>query len=103
MMAKTSVRMRTLTLAFGLLCASLAGAQQIPELKPNSSVERSLPGGQTDEYRIVLDAGQFFHTVVEQKGIDVEVVLLGPDGQRIGQIDSFNNAWGPEPMVAIAE
>jgi CHAT domain-containing protein len=81
----------------------MAGAQEIPELKPETSLERSLSGGQTHEYRIGLGAGQFLHAVVEQKGIDVEVVLLGPDGRRIGQMDSFNGYWGPEPMVAIAE
>jgi CHAT domain-containing protein/predicted negative regulator of RcsB-dependent stress response len=86
-----------------LVCASIAGAQQIPELKPNTSVERSLSGGQTNEYRMALNKGQFIHAVVEQKGIDVEVELLGPDGKRVEHMDSLNSAWGPEPMVAIAE
>ncbi len=91
------------SLAMVLLCAAMAAAQQIAELKPNTSVERSLAGGQKNEYRVLLNQGQFLHVVVEQKGIDVEVELLGPDGKRIGHIDSLNSAWGPEPMVAIAE
>jgi len=86
-----------------LFCACIAGAQQVPELKPNTSVQRSLSGGQTNEYRMALNKGQFIHAVVEQKGIDVEVELLGPDGKRVGHMDSLNSAWGPEPMVAIAE
>jgi len=86
-----------------LVSASIARAQQIPEIKLDSVVERSLSGGQTNEYRVMLNKGQFLHAVVEQKGIDVEVELLGPDGKRVGHIDSLNSAWGPEPMVAIAE
>ncbi len=102
-MADIGTRAIVSGLAFVLLCACMAGAQQIPELKLNTSLERSLSGGQTNEYRIVLDKGQFLHTIVEQKGIDVEVQLLGPDGKRIGHIDSPNSLWGPEPMVALAE
>jgi CHAT domain-containing protein len=90
-------------LVFVVLCIGVGMGQDIPELKLDSSLERSLSGGQTHEYRIRLEAGQFLHAVVDQKGIDVEVVLAGPDGKRIGHMDSPNNAWGPEPMVAIAE
>jgi CHAT domain-containing protein len=90
-------------LVFVVLCIGVGMGEDIPELKLDSSLERSLSGGQTHEYRIRLEAGQFLHVVVDQKGIDVEVVLAGPDGKRIGHMDSPNNAWGPEPMVAIAE
>src|SRR6266851_9741532 len=102
-MADIGTRAMVSGLAFVLLCACMAGAQQIPELKPNTSIESPLSGGQTHEYRMVLDKGQFLHAVVQQKGIDVEVVLLGPDGKRIGHMDSPNSLWGPEPMVAIAD
>jgi len=103
MISKTSARRRRFSLVLGLLYACMAAAQQIPELKPNSMAEHSLSGGQTHEYRITLEVGQFFQAVVEQKGIDVEVVLFGPDGKRIGHMDSPNSVWGPEPIVAVAE
>jgi CHAT domain-containing protein/tetratricopeptide (TPR) repeat protein len=90
-------------LRFVALSIAVGSAQQIPELKPNSAVEHSLSGGQTQEYRIPLSAGQFLQAVVDQKGIDVEVVLVDPAGKQVGHIDSPNSAWGPEPMVAIAE
>ena len=102
-MAPMATRALWCVLAQILLCSWVSEAQQIPELKPNASLEHSLSGGHTDEYRVLLSQGQFLHAVVEQKGIDVEVELLGPDGKRIGHIDSLNSAWGPEPMVAIAE
>jgi CHAT domain-containing protein len=77
-------------------------AQQVTELKQGTTLERSLKGGESHEYRIHLDARQFFDAVVEQEGIDVEVILAGPDGKQIGHIDSPNSEWGPEPMVAIS-
>jgi CHAT domain-containing protein len=89
-------------LALVLFSTGAATAQQTPLLKPNVSVERALSGGQTHEYRVALEAGQFFDAVVEQEGIDVEVALLGPDGRPIGHMDSLNNDQGPEPMAAIA-
>jgi CHAT domain-containing protein/Tfp pilus assembly protein PilF len=92
-----------LAMACVFFCASGWSAEEIPELKLGSRLERALAGGKTDEYRIQLVAGQFLDAVVEQEGIDVEVVLLGPDGKLIGHMDSMNSEWGPEPMVAIAD
>lgn len=40
---------------------------------------------------------------VEQKGVDVEVALLGPRAEKLARMDSPNADWGPEPLVAIAE
>ncbi len=76
--------------------------QQVTELKQGSTLERSLAGGGSHEYRVHLDTGQFFQAVVEQEGIDVEVIFTGPDGKRIGHMDSPNSEWGPEPMVATS-
>jgi hypothetical protein len=36
---------------------------------------------------------------VEQKEIDVSVVLFGPDGQQIAETDSPNDRWGTEPVL----
>ena len=89
-------------LAWALLSTGWIAAQSFPALQPNVSVERRLAGGQTHEYRVALDAGEFFDAVVQQEGIDVEVALLGPDGRQIGHMDSLNGASGPEPIAAIA-
>jgi CHAT domain-containing protein/predicted negative regulator of RcsB-dependent stress response len=86
-----------------LFSAGTALAQDVMELKQGATVERSLSGGQAHDYRVHLESGQFFHAVVEQHGIDVEVLFTGPDGKTIGHIDSPNSEWGPEPMVAVSE
>ena len=80
-----------------------SGAQQqdsakLPVLAP---IERELKGGEMNAYRISLTAGQFLHGVVEQRNIDVVVVVLGPDGKQISESDSPNETWGPEPIMLI--
>jgi CHAT domain-containing protein len=78
--------------------------QEILTLQPGSApFERTLAGGQTHSYQITLEAGQYFHVVADQRGIDVVVRLFGPHGDRMAEIDSPNGVQGPEPLFWIAE
>jgi CHAT domain-containing protein/Tfp pilus assembly protein PilF len=77
--------------------------QQATPLTPGTALERALKGGESHSFQISLTAGQFLHVSVEQEGIDVEVILFGPKGERISHTDSQNGLWGPEPAVVIAE
>lgn len=79
------------------------GPAGLPELHLGQPIERELKGGETHSYRVDLQAGQFMHAVVEQKGIDVVVALVGPDGKPIVEMDSPNGAWGPERVSLITE
>ena len=71
-----------------------------PALAP---VERELKGGESHPYSVRLAAGQFLGGLVEQKGIDVEVVLFDPAGRQLSVADGPNDLWGPEPIVLFAE
>ncbi|HSE97441.1 MAG TPA: tetratricopeptide repeat protein, partial [Blastocatellia bacterium] len=75
------------------------GIQRIEAGKP---VERKLVGGVTHSYEIKLVSGQYMKGVVLQKGIDVAVRLIGPDGKQIINIDSPNGSQGPEPIHLVA-
>jgi len=77
--------------------------QQATPLSPGTALERALKGGESHSFQISLIAGQFLHVSVEQEGIDVEVILFGPKGERISHTDSQNGLWGPEPALLIAE
>jgi len=72
-------------------------------LEPGVPIERELIGGQAHAYRVMLAAGQYLHIVVEQRGIDVVVMLFGPEGQRLIKMDSPNGTQGPEPISLVAE
>jgi hypothetical protein len=48
-------------------------------LEAGKPIERELAGGQAHYYRIIVEAGQYLHLVVEQREIGVVVALYGPD------------------------
>src|SRR5882724_11643608 len=71
-------------------------ALEVRELAQGKPVERQLAGGETDVYSIQVSTGHFLSVIVDQRGIDVAVTLLGPDGKQIEAIDSPNGTTGPE-------
>jgi len=48
-------------------------------------------------------SGQYLQVVVDQRGIDVELVLFTPDGKKISEVDSEHLVEGSETVSAIAE
>jgi len=77
--------------------------QNTEALPAFSAQERPLSAGETQSYRLTLTSGQFFYALVEQKEIDVKVILFGPDGQQISDTDSPNDKWGTEPVLLVAD
>ena len=77
------------------------GEQGALVLKRGEPIERELASGQIHRYQITLTADQFAQVVVDQRGIDLEIVLTMPDGARI-IADSVNGAFGPDPISWIA-
>ncbi|HSE33811.1 MAG TPA: CHAT domain-containing protein [Pyrinomonadaceae bacterium] len=75
-------------------------ASQLPVF---SDGEHSLKGGESQSYRITLNANQFLYALIEQKGIDLAVALFKPDGSQIVVTDSPNDRWGSEPVLLVAD
>ena len=48
-------------------------------------------------------SGQYLQVVVDQRGIDVAVVLFTPDGKKISEVDSEHLVEGSETVSTIAE
>ena len=80
---------------------TVAHGQDAVPLLPGSPVEREMSGGQAHVYLITLEAKQYLDLVVDQRGIDVEVELTGPDGAVIDKVDSPNGDRGPEPLKVV--
>jgi len=78
-------------------------AQESISPEPGKPVERELSGGQSHSYKITMISGQYLHIVVEQRGIDVAVVMFAPDGKKIGEVDGEQMTVGSETILAIAE
>ena len=72
-------------------------------LEVGKPVESEIGGGATHRYSIRLEAGQLLDATVEQKGVDVAVVLLDSAGKIVLEVDSPNGANGPEPVLFVSE
>ncbi len=90
-------------LQFLLLVSIVTAQEPVRPLVIGTPVEREMKGGQAHVYQIDCMAGDYFHAVVEQKGIDVAVTILGPNGQKVLEIDSPNGSEGPEPIFLLVE
>src|SRR5262249_55320860 len=86
---------RWLPLAFCLLGVIAHG--QEAKLSPGQATEREISGGGQHRYQLRLRAGQFMSIVVEQKGIDVTVLLVAPDGKQLAETN-LTGALGRESL-----
>lgn len=85
------------------LTISFVRAQDATPLELDKPIQRELSGGQTHSYVANLGANQFLNLVVEQRGINVEVTLQGPDSKPLRKADSFRGLRGQESLSYISE
>jgi CHAT domain-containing protein/Tfp pilus assembly protein PilF len=89
-----------------LVAFTLSGAQTQSDpartLTTAETVDREIRAGETHRYKINLKADEFLNVVLDQHGIDAQLTLVGPDGQKLVEADSPNGAEGPEPLFWIA-
>jgi CHAT domain-containing protein/predicted negative regulator of RcsB-dependent stress response len=78
-------------------------AQENISLEHGKPIERELSGGQSHFYKITMSSGQYLQVVVDQLGIDVVIVLFGPDGKKISEANSRHLIEGSEAVLAITE
>jgi CHAT domain-containing protein/Tfp pilus assembly protein PilF len=78
-------------------------AQEVEVLEQGKPIERELAGGQSHTYQIGLAEGDYLMVVVEQRGIDVAVKMLGPEGKQILEIDAEIRKQGEEIVLQVAE
>ncbi|MBO0723268.1 MAG: tetratricopeptide repeat protein, partial [Blastocatellia bacterium] len=76
---------------------------QLGHLEAGRAVERELSGGQSHFYEIGMASGQYLHLVVDQRGIDVVVVLFAPNGEKRIEMDSPNGTAGPEILSVVTD
>lgn len=90
-----------------LSCASPAVAQEPASaytLTVGPPLAREMRGGEQHTYQVRLNAGQYARVVVEQKGIDVVLALLGADGKPLLEVDNnLSGTRGTEVVSLLAE
>lgn len=86
------------------ICAFATQAQssEVRTLERGSTIAREMAAGEVHVYQITLEAEHFLRAVVNQRGIDVVVIVTGPDGKKISEVDSPNGMNGPEPISVVA-
>ena len=83
-----------------LLSVNAAKSQEEHVLVVGQPVVREMRGSEQHTYQVRLSAGQHARVVVEQKGIDVVLALLGADGKPLLEVD--NNLSGTRGMEVIS-
>src|SRR5262249_57143374 len=72
-------------------------------LERGKVIDREIAGGEAHLYQVALQLGDFLSAVVEQRGIDVVVTVIDPDGKKIAEVDSPNGTQGPEVVKLTAK
>src|ERR1017187_4411260 len=100
--------------ALGLFCLApfLAAAPQ-PQAAPPTTIRqtgklelhhlvgRDLGPGQADLFTVDATAGQFLRVVADQKGVNVLLRIVDPEGKVLVTANRPNNGSGPQAMSAI--
>ena len=76
---------------------------QTPTLVYGSAITREMASVDVHAYQLRLEAGQFVHVLVDQRGIDVVVKVYGPDGKQVAEVDGPSGMQGPESVYLVAE
>ncbi|HEX8091359.1 MAG TPA: tetratricopeptide repeat protein, partial [Blastocatellia bacterium] len=71
-------------------------------LEPGKPIEREIAGGQSHSYNVALNSDEYLHLVVDQRGIDVKVLVFAPDGTKIIEVDSPTGIQGSEDVHILA-
>ncbi len=74
-------------LSLSTVFAQAQVTQDAQKLESGKPVERQIAGGESHTYQVKLTAGQFVRVIVEQKGIDVALTLISPNGKQLLESD----------------
>lgn len=80
-----------------------AGQKETQVLTSGRVVIGEMTGGDVHAYQLKLDAGQFAHVSVVQRGIDVVVRMYGPNDEQLDEVDGPSGMQATEAVYLIAE
>src|SRR5437667_10149907 len=93
---------------FALWCPHALAQQDNPKnsaeittLEVGKPVQRELAGLEEHHYQVLLTEQQYAHAVITQRGVDVVVQLVGPDGKLILEFDNESRTEGEEKIDMV--
>ncbi len=72
-------------------------------LQPRVPIEETLGGTDRHIYRLHLEPNQYLRVAVEQKGVDIAMVLFGPDGKKLGEVSLPRTLQGRKVITTVTE
>lgn len=72
---------------------------QAKALKKGETRSAEIAVGEKHTYTLKLDKGEFAFLQVIQKGVDLTIAVIEPNGDKFGDYDSPNGPVGPESIV----
>jgi hypothetical protein len=80
-----------------------ASPADVRRLEAAQQITRELKSGDEHSYEVVLAADQYVEVVAEQQSINLALVLVGPNGQKLMEVDTAKSKNGTELLARIAE
>src|SRR5947209_14754367 len=72
-------------------------------LAAGTTVERDLAGGQSHSFKLAMSPGDFAAIILEQRGIDVVIQVVRPDGTVIADFDAESRTYATEFAGVVAD
>src|SRR5436305_9540101 len=83
-----------------LLAAGSPGAAEALRFQPGRACK--LTPGVAHVYSFALKKGDFQEIVFDQRGVDIEVEVLDPQGRKVVKVDGMSGAQGLEDVPWVA-
>lgn len=94
------VNLAVLSLAFAVIAQTNG---EIKSINIGEKTEREISTSEVHSYKFNASVNQFTNIAVEQKGIDLVVKLISPEGKLIAEYDSPTGRTGIEETKAVLE
>lgn len=85
-----------------LAASSSAFSQTAQNLVLNQSIEREIKGGETQIFTVEIAAGQAARVEIEQRGVDVSLAAVNPQGERFIETESPSGVQGNDLILVTA-
>jgi CHAT domain-containing protein len=100
--------MKKLATTFALVlvlfaCGQVRADEPAMKLVAGTPITRELSGGQKHVYQLTLAEGQYARVVIEQRGIDVSIRLIGVKSEAIFNFNEEYRTQGQEYVEVVAE
>jgi tetratricopeptide (TPR) repeat protein len=75
----------------------------VRKLEVNARIDREMRGGELHTYEITLNANQYLRVKLEQRGSNLALALLAPDGRKITEADAPHLTYGVETILFLTD